>query len=283
MSKLLDKIRNKILWKFFYFNEKFFKVHLLPIHFYSPVPDTRNLTNEDFNKEFNCRGIDWNNELQLSLLENKFLKYREEFTPDQNSGLSLVDAFILYAFVREKKPSEVVEIGGGESTKIILLALQKNREEGDDFKFKSIDPFPRKAMLEAQDENLVVIPKMVQDVPLETFKQCDFLFIDSSHVSKFKSDVNYEILEILPTLKSGALNHWHDIFFPLDYSQEWISKSGIFWNESYMLQAFMTFNSEFKIVWAAKYMQVRHYELLRECFPYFNKGHSLTSFWAERE
>ena len=46
------------------------------------------------------------------------------------------------------------------------------------------------------------------------------LFIDSSHVAKIGSDVNYEIHDIVPRLKVGALVHWHDIMIPIDYPKD---------------------------------------------------------------
>src|SRR6185436_14216646 len=76
------------------------------------------------------------------------------------------------------------------------------------------------------------------------------LFIDSSHTVKFGSDVCYEFLEILPTLKRGVWVHVHDIFFPHDYPAEWLLKRRLALNEQYLLEAFLSFNREFQVALA---------------------------------
>ena len=61
-------------------------------------------------------------------------------------------------------------------------------------------------------------------------KSGDFLFIDSSHISKVGSDVNFLIFKILPRLPVGTFVHFHDIFWPFEYPAEWI-RQGTAWNE----------------------------------------------------
>ena len=56
-------------------------------------------------------------------------------------------------------------------------------------------------------EKVKLHTKEVQDIAIEFFKSLcegDILFIDSSHVSKLDSDVNYLYLEVLPALKTGT-------------------------------------------------------------------------------
>ena len=53
------------------------------------------------------------------------------------------------------------------------------------------------------------------------------------------SDVQYEYLSIMPKLKKGVLVHIHDIFLPAEYPKEWILEDFRFWNEQYLLQAFL--------------------------------------------
>jgi hypothetical protein len=74
----------------------------------------------------------------------------------------------------------------------------------------------------------------------------DILFIDSTHVTKINSDVNKIIFEILPKLQKGVLIHFHDIFWPFEYPQTWI-REGMFWNEAYILRAFLEYNNSFEI------------------------------------
>lgn len=202
-----------------------------------------------------------------------------------NTGLAKVDAFVLYSMIRGKKPKLMIEIGSGESTKISLKALNKNLEEGNDYKFIAIEPYPRGYLKDLEDNRFSLKVSKVQDVETNYFSDADILFIDSSHVSKIGSDVNYEMMSILPIMKVGSLIHWHDIMIPVDYPETWIRDEKIFWNESYMVQNFMMFNKSFRIIWAAKYMQLNQSDTLRKVFPFFSSTdpeQQLSSFLIER-
>ena len=74
----------------------------------------------------------------------------------------------------------------------------------------------------------------MQQAPREVFEslgQNDILFIDSSHVSALGSDVNLELLQLLPAVGEGTLVHVHDIFFPYDYPQLFVDERRWYWNE----------------------------------------------------
>ena len=81
----------------------------------------------------------------------------------------------------------------------------------------------------------------------------DILFINTSHVSKIGSDVNFIFFEILPLLQPGVVVHFHDIFYPFGYPSEWFGK-GMFWNEAYLLRAFLSFNPSFEILLFNSYL-----------------------------
>jgi hypothetical protein len=105
-------------------------------------------------------------------------------------------------------------------------------------------------MKEEDKTRVTLLPTGLQDVDPEIFTQLqanDILFIDSTHVSKVDSDVNYIFFELLPVLNKGVYIHFHDIFYPFEYSKKWIYE-GRGWNEAYMLRAFLEFNSQFEIV-----------------------------------
>jgi hypothetical protein len=273
--------KNFAVRKSFKFLEKWAGVHVTPVHFYSPIPTTYALSPKVFAKIYECDGIQWNTPEQTKLL-SQYDKYSDEFQPTTNRGLTLVDSAILFHMIREHKPKVMIEIGSGATTEIALSALKKNREEGFDFQFYAIEPYPTSSLLKVSDPGFTLIQKNLQDVPLDLLQKADLLFIDSTHVSRIDSDVNYEILEIVPKLKKGALIHWHDIVMPKNYSKEWIDNGNQFWNESYMLHAFMLYNSAFEIVWASAYMKVNYLQQLKERFPYLNDAHSMTSFWIKR-
>lgn len=278
----LIKILHIIARRSFKFFEKYFQLHITPAHFYSPIPITNQLDQSVFSKIFDCTGIDWNLSAQLKFLEDISGKYSLEYTPVKNTGLSLVDAFVLYAMIREKKPKVMIEVGAGESTKISLQALEKNLSQGHAYRFYSIDPYPKKELQLIKKKNFELIDKKLQDVDEEFLIRADLLFIDSSHVSKIGSDVNYQILEIIPKLKIGAIVHWHDIMIPTNYWKEWIDNGNMFWNESYMVHSFMLFNESFRTMWTARYMQLNYFNRIQQVLPFFQKNHRLSSFWIER-
>lgn len=59
---------------------------------------------------------------------NMIRKYYPEIQDSiiHTSYFGTMDSILLYSFVREFKPKNILEIGGGTSTKIIFQALAKN-------------------------------------------------------------------------------------------------------------------------------------------------------------
>jgi hypothetical protein len=115
------------------------------------------------------------------------------------------------------------------------------------------------------------VAKKVQDVPLDVFTSLeagDILFIDSTHALRSGSDVQYEFLEILPRLAPGVLVHVHDVSLPLPYPKVYYDTQ-TYWNEQYLLQAFLAYNSRFEVVWAGNYMLLNHRDAMLETFPEF--------------
>lgn len=283
--KVVKNVLRKIHKPTFKFAEKYLGVHITPVHFYSPIPNVSELNSAIYTHVNECIGLDLSVDNQIKYLNDNLSKYIGEYTPPVNSGLSQVDAFILYALIRNKKPSVFIEIGSGDSTKISLSAFDKNEKEGVTCEFTAIEPFPQKYLKDIKNNKFKLTEKKVQDVDVDFFSQADILFIDSSHVAKIGSDVNYEILDIVPRLKIGSLVHWHDIMIPLNYHKTWIESGNMFWNESYMVHAFMLHNKSFKIIWASKYMQLNSPEPLLKTFTYFkpeDPAQQLSSFWIER-
>jgi len=285
IRKKINKILHRGLRKLFMVAEAWFGLHITRAHFYSPIPTVGELKPEVFSRTNDCPGIDFDAPGQLDRLAYVSGKYLRAYTPRQNSGLAQVDAFVLYAFIREKKPKNMIEVGSGESTMIALAAIRKNAEEGFACKFTAIEPYPKAYLQKIEDRDFLLIAKKVQDVDMSVFLETDILFIDSSHVSKIDSDVNYEILNIVPRLKVGAMVHWHDIMIPAEYPRAWIESTTQFWNESYIVHAFMLHNRAFAIRWASKYMQLLHPMQLYAAVPFFvpeDPNEQLSSFWVQR-
>jgi hypothetical protein len=122
---------------------------------------------------------------------------------------------------------------------------------------------------EEDNRRYVVMTKPVQEVNLEQFgalQKDDILFIDSSHVVKIGSDVSYLIGEVLPCLNSGVVIHFHDIFWPFEYPQEWVLQ-GTAWNEAYFLRTFLQYNNLFEIEYFNAYIAAVHRSTLKERMP----------------
>jgi len=169
-----------------------------------------------------------------------------EYNP-KNKGFNPLDAAILYAMIRRNKPRRIVEIGSGMSTVVILSAIRDGRITSS---LTCIEPYLPDYLEQHRDEITEIIEKPLQEVSPDLFtglERDDVLFIDSTHVVRFDSDVVYEVLEILPQLKEGVIVHVHDIFFPDNYPENWLTRFRYFWAEQYMLQAFLCMNHSFKI------------------------------------
>ena len=176
----------------------------------------------------------------------------------------------------------MIEVGSGFSSLVLAQAAAKNENSS----LICIDPFPGELVRNGNIPALQsLIETKVQDIDLEFFSQLDsgdVLFIDSSHTVKIGGDVNYLFLEILPRLKPGVIVHVHDIFLPFDYGRHWVLDEFRFWTEQYLLQAFLTFNSEFEVLLANYYLSQYHKEYLRAAFPDL-PGWIGGSFWMRRK
>ena len=131
----------------------------------------------------------------------------------------------------------------------------------------------------------IINQKKIQEIDLEFFSQLgsgDVLFIDSSHTVKIGSDVNYLFLEVLPRLRPGVIVHVHDIFMPFEYRRDWVLDEFRFWTEQYILQAFLTFNSEFDVLLANSYLNHYHQQELKAAFPGLSSW-ACGSFWMQRK
>jgi len=296
---LYKKIINKLIAKTFGFWQML-GFHITPVHFYKPIPDTRKLKKELWQKRSDMVGIDFNEEKQIKLLSVFVEKLKKEYDllsdnksdygsrlNVENSEFKSVDAEILYCMVRYFKPKNIIEIGTGYSTVLMAQAIEKNKEEyAVECNLTSIDPYPKKFVKNNMPSFFNLIEKEVQNVSLDEFnklKENDILFIDSSHVLKIGSDVQYEYLEILPRLNNGVVVHSHDIFLPAEYPEEWILKYHIFFNEQYLLQAFLIFNKKFEVLWGGSFMHLNHKELLKNAFNSYSPDVDWPgSFWMRK-
>jgi predicted O-methyltransferase YrrM len=263
-------------------------------HYYEPLINPKHLY-KSLSDERVLPGINWNEENQITLL-NAFnfqkellsipIDYVSETEFNYNNGsFESGDAEYLYSIIRLKKPQKIIEIGSGHSTKMAKLAIIKNSSIDNNYTCKHIciEPFE---MPWLEKIGVEVIRKKVEHIDISFFSQLemnDILFIDSSHMIRPQGDVLFEFLEILPTLKKGVIVHIHDIFSPRDYLEEWVVKENKFWNEQYLLEAFLSCNNQWEIIGAVNYLKHRHYDLLKDKLPLLTESREPGSFYIVKK
>lgn len=267
---------------------------ILPNHFYQPIPDITGLNPKIFKRQFPTPGIDMNDQAQLDLLNNVFSKYRDEFKNFPKFGDSQshefymnnlafggLDAYVYYAMIKTFKPKKIIEVGSGWSTKLAAKAVLQIQN----CKLYSIEPYPQPFLQKGFPGFTKLIAKKVEEVPLTFFdnlKENDILFIDSSHTVKIGGDVNHIFFNIFPRIKKGVLIHIHDIFIPREYPESYIQDHK-FWNEQYLLRAFLMFNNQFEVVYGNTYMGSKHIKDVNRVFSMWRGVFFGGSFWIRRK
>lgn len=284
----------------FTFFEKF-GIHVLPVHHYSPVPDTRELRKhlDKWYREWSFTGVDFDIKGQMQILDDlraykrecdDLLPYNDPFLHELGEGFGEVESHMLHAMIRRLKPRNVIEVGSGISTFFSVNALSRNNEEaGTAATMTCIEPYPRPALYKVKGAcEKRIIPKLVQEVSPEVFEALsggDILFIDSSHMVKINSDVNYLCLEVLPRLAKGVVVHIHDICFPYPTPppDDWIFTRHQFWTEAALVHAFLIFNSAFSVLLCSSYLHYKAPEALYSVFssPKYDIGVP-ASLWLQK-
>lgn len=254
--------------------------HIRPIHYYEPLPDFRSITAEQTTRRREFPGIDFNWDDQRALL-NELTAYHHELSTLEfdfdNAFFSGFDAAVYYSLIRHLKPQHIIEIGGGYSTQLAAKALARNGAG----RLTCIEPYPER--LNGAGPNVELIQKPVEEIDVDFFSCLtanDIVFIDSSHTVKFRSDVCYEFLELLPRLRPGVWVHVHDIFFPHDYPAEWLIERRLALNEQYLLEAFLSFNHQFRVTLANYWLCLDHAARASKLWTAQKSGCS--SFWLQR-
>ncbi len=265
-----------------------------PGHFYSPIVDWEYIkTNKKVWEITVPKEVDLNEKGQLGLFQ-EFTQFYDDipWEAEKKSGLryyfdnkfySYSDALILYSMMRLKRPKKIIEIGSGFSSAVMLDTNQFFMKSEIEFQF--IEPYPDRLFslfLKEDHQKKMVKIQDVQNILLQEFERLeagDFLFIDSSHVSKTGSDVNYILFEILPVLKKGVYIHFHDIFYPFKYPRLW-SFQGRNWNETYLLRAFLMNNNKYKILIFSDFLHQNFPELFSELSLF--KKNSGANLWLEK-
>jgi hypothetical protein len=193
------------------------------------------------------------------------------------------DAAALHAVVRHLKPKRYIELGCGWSSYISSHALERNLKEGHPCDAVYADPEPRRDLKELLALGRVLTQR-VQEVPLELFTALDsgdILFIDTSHVLKVQSDVEHQLLRILPSLKPGVWIHFHDFFSPYDYPEEWVRMPVRFaLNEQYGVECLLSGGHRYQVELPLFLLWKEQQGVLRDLFP--RGGEAPRSFWIRK-
>jgi hypothetical protein len=199
----------------------------------------------------------------------------------ENGSFTDFDAAVLYSLLRHLKPKRYIELGCGFSSLVSSLALERNHQEGAACEASFCDPEPR------LDLNLSygrLVKKRVQDLPLEMFTALssgDVLFIDTSHVLKLQSDIEVELLRILPSLTKGVWIHVHDVFTPYDYPEDWVKRPvRLAFNEQYALECLLSGGNRYEVTIPLHCLVREHPAEMQQFFP---RGRERAqSFWVRK-
>jgi|ERR1035441_2861107 hypothetical protein len=260
--------------------------------YYSPIPDLSTLPESVWQEPDPLRGIELDLDAQVEGLQSRLAPLMGELVPGKagsqayealNASYPLPDARLLYAMVRDIKPASVVELGSGQTSRVIAQACAANAADGISSRFRAFDPFPT-----AVDETLPGLAALeripAQEVPEEVFAELasgDILFVDTTHTVKIGSDVNRIILRVLPLLAQGVLVHFHDICLPYEYPRYLFEDYALYWAEQYLLQAFLAMNPSFEVLYATNALcRDRRAEVERAGLA--APGESGSSFWIRR-
>lgn len=259
-----------------------------PGHFYSPIVDVeevkkdeKRIWNEITEKEL--KDINLNIDNQKSFLKSieeyySLIPFEDTKTENlryyfNNEYFSYTDAILLFGLMNHVKPKKIIEVGSGYSSALMLDVNAMFFDNTIELNF--IEPYPDRlnSLLTGTQNNCNVLQNKVQEIDVDFFKQLqagDILFIDSSHISKSGSDLNYLLFKVLPILQDGVYIHFHDIFYPFEYPKEWVY-GGRNWNENYLIRAFLMNNEKYTICLFSHYLHL-HFPDLFEKMPLTKKN-----------
>ncbi len=272
-----------------------------PGHFYSPIVDPETLrARQDsiWSRDQTILGIDFNDANHVRILTEVFPRFIAGYTyvddlpetaelteySSNNSQFGWLDSRTLLVLLQHLRPRRIVEIGSGFSS--LLTADVNNRLLNNSAKFSCIEPYPREFLRKPLPGLHELIVQKVEEVPIDFFLELgpnDILFIDSSHVAKTGSDVNYLVFEILPRLQPGVIIHIHDIFLPAEYPKDWVIDDNRSWNEQYLIRALLMYSTAFKVYFGSTYAFARFPQLVATALGNADgRAYGGSSLWLER-
>jgi predicted O-methyltransferase YrrM len=197
----------------------------------------------------------------------------------EGGQFSYSDAMAYYTMIRTRRPRTIVEIGSGWSTSIAQMACARNGMG----RVVCIEPYPTE-FLEAI-QGIEILKRRAQDVETELFNELlrdgDMLFIDSTHTVKHDGDCLHLYLRILPALQADVTVHVHDVYLPDTLSLPQMRDSQLFWNEQYLLFAYLNTNPRTRTIYSSRFHSLNNPEMLDR----FMRGRYISggaSFWFQQ-
>jgi len=192
-----------------------------------------------------------------------------------NGMFGSVDAEILYCMIRHVKPKRIVEVGSGWTTLLAVQALNKNGQEGSPGEMVSIDPV---APGFVYDQGATIIKKPLQDIPeaLDALEPGDILLTDTSHIFVANHEIDY-VLRKMENLE-GVYVHFHDIFLPNAYPEEWESRK---YDEQLHLVDFLFNHPGWEVVVGSAWLHQYESAFLAGTFKTYDQDRPIPpgSFW----
>jgi hypothetical protein len=159
--------------------------------FYSPIP--HDLPDTIWGRRDPLRGIHFDLNEQLDWVTAQVAPYAGEFCPPislpgyvfryANASFGHGDADVLYGAIRSRKPPRIVELGSGNSSVVIRLALQRNLDEDASCDYQAYDPYPND-LLASGPMAMSIHPVAAQQLDEQTVTSLtagDILFVDTTH------------------------------------------------------------------------------------------------------
>jgi len=249
----------------------------------SPLVDPRALPAELWERNAPMPGLELNLDRQLRLLEERLEPAIAEFAPAagfqlDNPWYGPMDAQVLYAMVRDLKPARVLELGSGYSTLVIQGALSESSRH------EVVDPVPSPLLERVADRVEVHAHSAatLSERKLEALEGGDILFVDTSHAVRPGGEVIRIVLELLPALRRGVVVHFHDFFRPFEYPRILYERFNVHWQEQYLLQAFLSYNTNFEVLLSNHALWRLRRDRVRRLFPELRDGMEPSALWFRR-
>jgi hypothetical protein len=267
MKRLTKNATKRMMHSAFILSQRL-GINILPLHFYSSIPNMRDLSaRSDWKEPRSMHGISMQSIPDQLALVSEYLSminpnerrnlYNDAVRLNGSEGYGIIESDVLAGMIIARRPKRIIQIGCGVSTAIVLSAADLAQYEPA---ITCVDPYPTKYLTTlASERRITLFPVAAQVLGLEAFstlQKGDLLFIDSTHTVKIGSEVNRIVLEVLPRLPLGVLVHFHDIYLPYEYSRDFLSRDLFFPGETSLLYAYLLENRNFRIDLS---MSVLHY------------------------